>query len=152
MTSIIKNCKIGENTKIWNFCNVYDCEIGSNTQIGSYCEIKPNAKIGDFCRIQSYVFISDETQIGSYVFIGPRVTFLNDKNPDVEKTLLRKWNLEAVIVEDYVTIGGGTVILPGVKIRKGSFIGAGSVLTKSTNENEMWYGNPAKFIKYLDKK
>jgi len=147
MYSIISSdVKIGKGTKIWHFCNIYGCEIGDDTQIGSYTEIKRGAVIGNNCRIQSYVFISEGTRIGNNVFIGPRVIFLNDKYPTAEKARNSSWNLEAALVEDNVSIGGGAIILPRVKIKKNSMIGAGSVVTKDIPEYAVVYGNPARIV------
>lgn len=47
-------------------------------------------------------------------------------------------------------IGGGTIILKGVTIGEYAIIGAGSVVTKDVPDNEIWAGNPAKFIKNID--
>ena len=51
------------------------------------------------------------------------------------------------IVEDYVWIGTGAIILPGLKIGTGAVIGAGSVVTKDVGDYDFVAGNPAKFIK-----
>ena len=143
--SIIReDVEIGEGSKVWNFCNLYGCKIGKNTQIGSYSEIKDGVIIGDNCRFQAYTFIPEGTQIGNYVFLGPRVTFLNDKYPNAEKAINKSWNLEAVVVEDDVSIGGGAIILPGVKICKGAVIGAGSVVTRNVPKFQVICGNPAR--------
>lgn len=135
---------IGKDSRIWHFCNLYGCRIGENTQIGSYSEIKQDAEIGDNCRFQSYVFVPESTKIGNDVFVGPRVTFLNDKFPTAKKAVAKTWSLEAVVVEDEVTIGGGAIILPGVRIGCGAFIGAGSVVTKNVPSYAVVYGNPAR--------
>ncbi len=145
-TLIGENVKIERGTKIWHYCNLYGCEIGKNSQVGSYSEIKQGAKIGDECRMQSYIFIPEGTKIGNRVFIGPRVTFLNDKYPSSAGAISGNWNLEAVVVEDDVSIGGGVTILPGVKIGKGSVIGAGSNVTKDVIKYSIVCGNPARII------
>jgi len=78
--------------------------------------------------------------IGSNCFIAPRVTFTNDKYPPSGKP-----NWKHTVIEDDVAIGAGSTILPGVRIKKGALIGAGSVVTHDIGENEVWCGNPAKF-------
>ena len=44
-------------------------------------------------------------------------------------------------------IGANTVICNAVRIGKNSIVGAGSVVTKDVPDNEIWAGNPARFIK-----
>lgn len=55
-----------------------------------------------------------------------------------------------VIIGDNVFIGAKSIILKGVSIGKNSIIGAGSVVTKSVPANQIWAGNPAKFIRNID--
>ena len=52
-----------------------------------------------------------------------------------------------VVIESNVFIGANSTILKGVTIGKNSIIGACSVVTKNVPPNEIWAGNPAKFIK-----
>jgi acetyltransferase-like isoleucine patch superfamily enzyme len=54
-----------------------------------------------------------------------------------------------VILEDNVFIGAHSLILKGLTIGENSIIGAGSVVTKSVPANQIWAGNPAKFIRNL---
>ena len=42
--------------------------------------------------------------------------------------------------------------MPGLKIEKGAFIGAGAVVTKNVKKNEVVVGNPAKFLKKITHK
>ena len=55
-----------------------------------------------------------------------------------------------VKIGDNVWIGMNSCILPGVEIGNNSIIGSGSVVTKNIPENEIWVGNPAKFIRKLE--
>ena len=51
-----------------------------------------------------------------------------------------------VEISDDVFIGTNAIILKGVSIGSKSIIAAGSVVTKSVPPNQIWGGNPAKFI------
>lgn len=52
-----------------------------------------------------------------------------------------------VVIENNVFIGAKCIILKGVTIGENSVVGAGSVVTKSIPANEIWAGNPAKYIR-----
>ena len=142
--SIIKDCKIGEKTVIYDQVNLYKCKIGKNCKIDAFVYIEEGVKIGDECKIRPFVFIPTGVIIGNRVFIGPGVIFTNDKYPKVKG----KWKLKRIIVEDDVSIGAGAVILPGIRIGKGALIGAGAVVTKDVPVNAIVAGNPAKIIGY----
>lgn len=68
---------------------------------------------------------------------------LNSKS-DEEHTVMKP-----VELKDNVFIGAHSTILKGITIGENSIIGACSVVTKSVPDNEMWAGNPARFIKKL---
>lgn len=52
-----------------------------------------------------------------------------------------------VTIGDDVWIGGGAIILPGVRIGDNVVIGAGSVVTKDIPSNSIAVGNPCKVMK-----
>lgn len=141
--SVIRDCSIGEGTVVWSFCNLYGCSIGKDCRIGSYVEIGKDVTIGDRCKVQSFAYIPQGVTIGDEVFIGPRATFTNHRTPSVKKD----WEISETIVEDGVTIGAGAVIICGIRIGKGSMVGAGAVVTKDVNDGETVVGNPARPIK-----
>lgn len=116
--------------------------MGDGTRIGSFCDV--GGEIGKNCKIQSYVFIPPGVKIGDNVFIGPGVRFTNRKKPELDG---KNWEIEKTIVEDGAIIGAGAVILPGLRLGKHCFIGAGSVVTKDIPRYEVWLGNPAQFYK-----
>ena len=34
-TQLIRDCEIGEGTKIWNFVNMYSCRVGRDSMVGT---------------------------------------------------------------------------------------------------------------------
>jgi UDP-2-acetamido-3-amino-2,3-dideoxy-glucuronate N-acetyltransferase len=115
--------------------------VGNDIVIGAMCHIGRSVEIGNGTRIQGSTYISDCTKIESNVFIGPNSTILNDKYPPSGNK--DKWS--SVTIREKAIIGGGTTILPGVTIGVNAVLGAGSVLTKSIPDGEVWKGNPASF-------
>lgn len=65
------------------------------------------------------------------------------RNPDVED----KISVKPVHIGSKVFVGLGCIILKGVTIGNNAIIGAGSVVTCDVPENEIWGGNPAKFLR-----
>lgn len=49
------------------------------------------------------------------------------------------------------SVGANSTIVCGITIGENAMIGAGSVVTKDVPAGELWLGNPAKFIKKIDK-
>ena len=119
--------------------------IRARVEMGDYCTITNGAviegmvKMGDSVRLMSHVYVASRTRFGDRVICGPNVVFLNEKKPGKEdiKPL-------GAYVEDDVMIGGGCLILPGVRIGAGSFIAAGAVVTKDVPPKSLVMGFPAK--------
>lgn len=92
-----------------------------------------------------------EIHIGSKVMLGPQVRLIaSDHRYDDPAIPIKDSGygaLEEIRIGDDVWIGCGTTVLKGVAIGRGSVVGAGSVVTRSTGENEVWAGNPARKIK-----
>jgi len=142
--AVLNDLKIGKNTKIYDQVNLYKCIIGKNCKVDAFVYIEEGVIIGDQCKIRPFVFIPTGVKIGNRVFIGPGVMFTNDKYPKCEG----EWELLETTIEDDVSIGAGAIILPGIKIGKGSLIGAGSVVTKDVPAGSTVIGNPSRIRKH----
>ena len=140
-----KNVRIdlANNSVAWSPCTIgVNLTIGSNSSIGSLAQIGRNVVIGDECRIQGGAYIADGCILGNQVFVGPNATLLNDRYPPSGDKAL--W--QPVNVYDGAVIGGGATVVAGCNVGKNSVLAAGAVLTKHLPEEEVWAGNPAKFM------
>ncbi|MDN3688870.1 acyltransferase [Cyclobacterium jeungdonense] len=100
-----------------------------------------------------YIALHDNVIIGERVCINDGVEILTGSHDVNDPT----WQLlnKQIIIEDYVWIGTGAMILPGVHIGRGAIVGARAVVSKSIPPGAIVVGNPAKLIsknrtKYLN--
>ncbi|MDC0498884.1 N-acetyltransferase, partial [Alphaproteobacteria bacterium] len=99
--------------------------------------------------IQNNVSIFEGVKIENNVFCGPSVVFTNVKFP--RSLINQKKNFLSTIVRSGCTIGANSTIICGITLGKNSFVGAGSVVTKNVLDEALVLGNPAKFIKKINK-
>lgn len=152
----LNNVKVGENVKIYDFVNAYNCEIGDGSKVGTFVEIQKGCTIGKNCKISSHSFLCEGVIIKDEVFIGHNVTFINDRfpratNPDGTIQTDSDWKLETTVIEKRASIGSSATILCGVTIGEGAIVGAASVVTKDVPPYTIVAGNPAKILKKVDK-
>ena len=105
---------------------------------------------GTFLNHNCYLMDCAEIRLGKKVFVGPNCGFYTAIHP--LDAVRRAEGLECakpIIIGDDVWIGGDVTILPGVKIGRGSVIGAKSLVTKDIPENVMAFGNPAQVVKKI---
>ena len=95
------------------------------------------------------ITIGDNVKIGGGVCIYD--TDFHSLDPIIRRSSedLKNRAEKPVVIGNDVFIGARSIILKGVTIGENSVIGAGSVVTKSVPANQIWAGNPAKFIRSI---
>jgi len=140
--------RLGKNTAIHAFVNLYGCEIGDDTRIGTFVEVQKNAKIGARCKISSHTFVCEGVTIEDDVFVGHGVVFINDKFPRAtaggRPQTEADWNVVPTRVCRGASIGSGATILGGVTIGEEAMVGAGAVVTRDVPAGVTVVGNPAR--------
>lgn len=114
--------------------------------------------IGNGCGISNSTFCSMENiTIGNHVLLGGGVkiydTDFHSQNYIIRRDLHNDNNRKSkkIVIGNDVFIGAGAIILKGSNIGNKSIIGAGSAVTGTIPPNEVWGGNPARFIKRIDR-
>ncbi|GGG69478.1 maltose O-acetyltransferase [Kocuria dechangensis] len=106
--------------------------------------------IGDGTFINSGLTALDVAaiMIGRDCQIGPNVHLLTPTHPvDPQPRRDKLEAAEPITIEDNVWLGGGAIVLPGVRIGENSVIGAGAVVTKDVPADVVAVGNPARVLR-----
>lgn len=138
----LTNVKVSDRVKI-QYTTGMDSEIGEDTTVGPYAYIRPNSKIGRHVKIGDFVevknsVIGDNTKVSHLTYIGDsdvgeRINFgcgTVTVNYDGHKKF-------RTVIEDDVFIGCNANLVAPVTVKKGSYIAAGSTITKDVPEENL---------------
>ena len=115
------------------------CDYGSNIYLGERVFFNFNCVVLDVC----------EVRIGDFTLFGPAVQIYTATHP-MEASLRRRQELgKPIEIGADVWVGGGAIILPGVRIGAQAVIGAGSVVTRDVPEHTFAAGNPCRVVRGL---
>ncbi|HOL70895.1 MAG TPA: sugar O-acetyltransferase [Bryobacteraceae bacterium] len=115
------------------------CDYGSNIHLGERVFFNFNCVVLDVCSVR----------IGDYTLFGPAVQIYTPMHP-FNAALRREQEYgKPVEIGSDVWVGGGAIILPGVRIGSRAVIGAGSVVTRDIPENVFAAGNPCRVIREI---
>jgi len=134
----LNRCKIGNNVNIKPNTIIFGSTIGDNCTVGPYARIragtiiKKEAQIGNFVEIKNssigtgtkinHLSYIGDADLGNNINIGAGTITCNYDGQKKHKT----------IIESNAFIGSGTKLVAPVKVSKGTYIGAGSTITKDT--------------------
>ena len=120
MSPVTRTGHVGENATVEA---PFNCDYGYNIHIGNNVSIGRNCLINDVC----------EVRVGNNVIISPNVCiYTGTCSTDPRRRAGNSGTQygKPVVIEDDVWIAANVVILPGVRIGRGSTVGAGSVITR----------------------
>lgn len=149
-TILMENVIIGDNVHIGNECTVFpnsilnyrlagkQCSsgvvIGNHVEIGANCKLCPSDKdsiiIGDYTKVNNLCCFNGNILIGKNVIITGKV--------EIESN---------TVIEDYVYLAPKAIIKSNSLISNNSQVGMMAVVDGVIPPNEIWVGNPIKFLK-----
>ncbi len=147
------SCTVGTNFKMNN--GLLGNPIGRPQKCVLFVDRNASIVIGDHVGISSTALVAHKSiTIGNHVKIGGGVCIYDTDFHSLDPCIRKNADMDskntvnaAVVISDNAFIGAHTTILKGVIIGENAIVGACSVVTKSIPANEIWAGNPAKFIK-----
>lgn len=152
-TEIGEDCEIGPNVRLTNvkvgdknhlqFVYGHDCTVGSEVTAGPYVHLRPDTVISDKVKIGNFVEVKN-----SNIGVGtklPHLTYIGDSDIGsgvnmgcgcitVNYDGKKKYR---TVIEDHAFVGCNTNLVAPVTVKAGSYVGAGSTITKEVPENSL---------------
>ena len=152
-TEIGEDCEIGPNARFTNvkigrgchlqFIYGHDCQVCDEVTAGPYVHLRPDTvlsnhvKIGNFVEVKNsnvgegtklpHLLYIGDSDIGARVNMGCGCITVNYDGKKKHRT----------VIEDDAFVGCNTNLVAPVTVRKGSYVGAGSTITKEVPENAL---------------
>lgn len=116
------------------------CDYGANIHLGQRVFFNFNCIVLDVCPVT----------IGDFTLFGPGVQILTPLHPlDADQRRREEYG-KAIDIGSDVWVGGGALILAGVRVGSRAIIGAGSVVTRDIPDGVFAAGNPCRVIRRVD--
>ena len=113
------------------------CDYGTHIELGERVFFNFNCIVLDVCPVR----------IGDFTLFGPAVQIYTPLHPFNAEQRRREEYGKAIDIGSDVWVGGGAIILAGVRIGSRSVIGAGSVVTRDVPDDVLAAGNPCRVIR-----
>ncbi len=115
------------------------CDYGTNIDLGERVFFNFNCIVLDVCPVR----------IGDFSLFGPAVQIYTPMHPLNAELRRREEYGKPIEIGSDVWVGGGAIILPGVRIGARAVIGAGSVVTRDVPDDVFAAGNPCRVIREI---
>lgn len=162
---LLRNC--GEDVYISNNVEIRRpnlVEIGSHVAIDNGFHLTTAAIIGSYIHIGPYVSCiggaNATLKLGDFSSIaaGARLIVLGDEHlgeglvgPMIPTPYKDKLVGGEIRINKFAAVGTNAVVMPGITMREGSVLGAGSLLNRDTEPWTIYVGSPARAIKIRKK-
>ena len=140
---VLRNVTLGDDTEVLAFSQLDDAQVGARCRIGPYARLRPGAQLAEDVHIGNFVEVKasklgagskanhlayvGDAEVGRRVNIGAGTITCNYDGFAKHKT----------VIEDDCFIGSDATLVAPVKVARGSYIGAGSTISKDTPEGQL---------------
>ena len=118
-----------------------------------FCSYGRHIHLGEhvFLNAMCVILDNNEVHIGDHVMVGPAVQMYTAAHSLQAEARIQGWEVaRPIVIEEKVWIGGGAIILPGVRIGRRAVVGAGAVVTRDVPPDAIVAGNPARVVRMIE--
>ena len=140
---VLRDVTVGADTEIRAFSFLVEAKVGKRCRIGPYARLRPGATLAEEVHIGNFVEVKasrlgagskanhltyiGDAEVGARVNIGAGTITCNYDGAKKNRT----------VIEDDSFIGSDATLVAPLTIAKGSYIGAGSTISKSTPPGQL---------------
>jgi bifunctional UDP-N-acetylglucosamine pyrophosphorylase/glucosamine-1-phosphate N-acetyltransferase len=140
---VLRNVSIGPGTEVLPFCHLEDSEVGARCRLGPFARLRPGTRLAEDVHVGNFVEVKasrlgkgskanhlsyiGDSEIGSAVNVGAGTITCNYDGVSKHRT----------IIEDDCFIGSDATLVAPVRIARGSYVGAGSTITRDTPPGQL---------------
>ncbi len=140
---VLRNVAVAAGSQILPFCHLEDSTIGERCRIGPFARLRPGNALADEVHIGNFVELKasrlgagskanhlsylGDSEIGARVNVGAGTITCNYDGAEKHRT----------VIEDDCFIGSDATLVAPVRIARGSYIGAGSTISKDTPAEQL---------------
>jgi sugar O-acyltransferase (sialic acid O-acetyltransferase NeuD family) len=136
-----------ERIDLFNSLNIPDERLATFVHPTAY--LAPNVELSPGCVIMPNVSVTSSTKFGKCCIVRPGATIGHNNIIGAHTSIIA-----GASVGSFITLGEGVHISLGAIVREfvtiGNYstLGIGSVAVRNIGESEVWFGSPAKFLRY----
>jgi bifunctional UDP-N-acetylglucosamine pyrophosphorylase/glucosamine-1-phosphate N-acetyltransferase len=143
---VLRNVSIAADSEVHAFSHLEDSQVGLRCRIGPYARLRPGASLADEVHIGNFVEVKasrlgagskanhlsyiGDSELGARVNVGAGTITCNYDGVAKHRT----------VIEDDCFIGSDATLVAPVRIARGSYIGAGSTITRDTPAGQLTVG------------
>ena len=140
---VLRDVDLGPGTEVFAFSHLEDSQVGARCRLGPYARLRPGSSLADEVHVGNFVEVKasrlgvgskanhltyiGDSEIGAKVNVGAGTITCNYDGVSKHRT----------VIEDECFIGSDTTLVAPVRIARGSYIGAGSTITKDTPAGQL---------------
>jgi len=140
---VLRNVTVAAGSEILPFCHLEDSTIGERCRVGPYARLRPGNALAEEVHIGNFVELKasrlgrgskanhlsylGDSEIGARVNVGAGTITCNYDGAAKHRT----------VIEDDCFIGSDATLVAPVRIARGSYIGAGSTISKDTPAGQL---------------